>query len=400
MKAWTLDEIKETMKTHTNPSTLEGFRRKYYCGKGAADLEVAEGAREFIAKITTNAIDRDKEIVRPEGIDFSNFTANPVILWAHDYDEPAIGKAQWIKRWKENGKFKGHISKGVIAKDIAKAEDIFKLIQQEVLRTFSIGFVPIKGHEPTEDEIKKDSSLKNVRYIHDTISMLEYSIVNVPSNPEATMLAVSKGQLEIPISLQKDMGIFVPASDRIIAEQREQARKNALPYKQTTIDGIESGWQLEFEKNAATVEELLEMCAWYDGDKPESKSSYKFLHHRANHGNPLVFAGVAQAMSRLNNFITIIPEEDRMAVWKHLAKHFREFGKEPPELKDRALSFGLHEFALKEFRTHESIKTIQPIEIVDIKIIEPVSITSVESPSDVILAEATETFEVNCLGRV
>ena len=396
--SWTVDKINEMMRTHANPSTLDGFRRKAYCGKGSAEIKVAEGAREFVAKITTNAIDRDREIVDPKGIDFANFRKNPVILWGHNYSEPAIGRAQWIKTWSEGGKAFGHISKGVVANGVQKAEDIFNLMQQGIVNTTSIGFVPISGHEPTSDEIKKNSKLKQVRYIHDKISMLEFSIVNVPANPEATIEAVSKGIIEIPVPLQQDLGIYMSEPERIAEEQR--AMKKALPYKQTPIDGIEAGWDEQYEKEAATFDEIIEMSAWVDTTKQEFKSAYRYLHHRAGNGNPLVWLGVTTAMSKLNNFIGIIPDEDRKAVWKHLAKHYNEYGKEPPALADKAAQFDTLTIPRGTIKAHNIVNASPSVQVVSMKTTTPVKVVGVVTDPEVLAKNATEIFEVNHLGRV
>jgi len=394
---WTYDKLHDVMKTHSNPSTLDGFTRKSYCGKGQADLRVADSAREFISKITTDTRDRDNEIVVPKGVDFKEYLKNPVILWSHNYADPAIGRSLWIKRWSEDDRVRGHIAKGVVANGVQKAEDVFKLMQQNILNTVSIGFVPIKGHTPTPDEIKQDPSLKDIKYIHDKSALLEYSIVNVPSNPEATIDAVSKGLIDIPVSLQQDMGIYIPvnAAAPIID-------KKSIPYMQTSIDGIEAGWNKAAEVSSATFDDLPVMAAWFDSDLPEFKASYKFIHHRANNGNPLVWLGLVESMSTLNIFTDLIPQEHRKAVWKHLAKHYQEFGKEPPELKSTAMSFGVHKLPLCGITTQETPTVAgEPFvikEAFEAKEVKPVS--NVGDSENIVTAAALETFEVKTLGRV
>ena len=99
-----LSRLESDLQIHTNPTMIEGFKRKSYFGKGSADLDVKEGGREFIAKITTNMRDRDNEIVLTGGIDLKYYKSNPVILWSHNYLEPPIGKAKWIKTYTEDNK--------------------------------------------------------------------------------------------------------------------------------------------------------------------------------------------------------------------------------------------------------------------------------------------------------
>jgi phage head maturation protease len=176
-----LIEQKIASEEYTNPAGIEGFVRKSYFGKGSADItDIKLNDREFIAKITTNTRDRDNEIVRTEGIDLRQFSKNPVILWAHDHVQPAIGRSLWIKRTTDPKTRKTLlITKGRMAKDVSRSEEILTLMQQGVINTISIGFIPIAGHAPTDEDIKADSNLKGVRWVHDKVVLLEFSIVNV-----------------------------------------------------------------------------------------------------------------------------------------------------------------------------------------------------------------------------
>jgi len=81
--------------------------------------------------------------------------------------------------------------------------------------------------------------------------------------------------------------------------------------------------------------------AWYDteGD-PESKSSYKFLHHHIGRNGKVGAANVralTSAISSLNNRNGAIPETDRRGVYNHLARHLKESGRKPSELRSADL---------------------------------------------------------------
>lgn len=80
--------------------------------------------------------------------------------------------------------------------------------------------------------------------------------------------------------------------------------------------------------------------AWYDPDEdpedptmPEEKDAYKFPHHVVKDGKlATVFEGVAKAAASLlgvRNAVEVL-DQDKAGVAKHLAGHFREFGKTPP----------------------------------------------------------------------
>ena len=74
--------------------------------------------------------------------------------------------------------------------------------------------------------------------------------------------------------------------------------------------------------------------AWYDSDNAENFVSYKFPHHDVKNDKlTLVWGGVKAAMGALLGARggSSIPAGDRKAVYDHLAKHYKEFDKEPPE---------------------------------------------------------------------
>ncbi|MCP4566808.1 MAG: hypothetical protein GY841_04415 [FCB group bacterium] len=391
----TVEVIREQMsdKDYTNPESMAGFTRKTYAGKASADLAVKDGAREFIAKITTGVRDRDNEIVNPDGIDFSQFRKNPVILWAHNYIEPPIGKAVWIKPWKEGRDKKGYLSMGRVAQGSTKAQEIFNLMQEGVINTVSIGFISIAGHSPTDEDVKKDKSLKGVRYIHDKVMMLEYSLVNVPANPEATIDAVSKGDLTMSVEMQKDLKIHTPITTVI-------TDKKALPHIETPIDGIESGWSLTEERSGANTENLMSMSAWADTDNLTDINSYKFIHHRSSVSNPLVWLGLVESMSKLQTGAVSIPEQDRHGVYKHLAKHYEEFGKVPPDfiLKPKAIK----QSAVKQAPTVTTREIVTANPTIKRPTINTNDVIPVKRVIDTekLAADAAEDFETTYLGRV
>jgi hypothetical protein len=80
--------------------------------------------------------------------------------------------------------------------------------------------------------------------------------------------------------------------------------------------------------------------AWYDPkaekhDPPREKQAYKLPHHEPVGGRTVVvWNGVRSAMQVLLGARggVDIPRSDRGRVYEHLARHYRQFGKEPPEL--------------------------------------------------------------------
>lgn len=142
---------------------------------------IDEKERTLTAYVSTSARDRMDEVLIPEGVDLTKYKKNPIVLWAHDYSMPPIGKALWIKK---DGQ--GVISKMQFA-NTEFAQEIFNLYKDGFMKAFSVGFIP-KEHEDGDGQ-------KSPRRTYKKWEMLEYSAVPVPANPEALTLAISKGVL-------------------------------------------------------------------------------------------------------------------------------------------------------------------------------------------------------------
>ena len=79
--------------------------------------------------------------------------------------------------------------------------------------------------------------------------------------------------------------------------------------------------------------------AWYDPDEdeqhdpPQERQAYKLPHHEIVDGRVrVVWAGVRSAMQVLAGARggVDLPEPDRKGVYRHLARHYDEFGKAAP----------------------------------------------------------------------
>lgn len=107
-------------------------------------------------------------------------------------------------------------------------------------------------------------------------------------------------------------------------------KKGAIPFHSYPMADEGASWDGPGEVAKADVSDLKKMCTWYDSSNPDLKSSYKLPHHKAD-GYTTVWSGVRAAMSRLYQGRTQIPDSDRKACHGHLAKHYKEFGKDAPE---------------------------------------------------------------------
>ncbi len=262
--------------------------------------------------VSTPNVDRDKEIIPVKAWDLKNYKQHPILLSSHKYDKLTnqIGKAiddgidekgLWMT-------FEYFIQKGNFEADWGY------FLATQGLASYSVGFIPTESHQGTN----------GVRRVYDNVELLEVSQVLVPANPEAVQ---GNGYEEK----------YLLAIKSFQEKKMNEEEKGAIPYKKHPLADEGAAWDAGKEIKEATPAQLKEMCAWYDSSKPDIKSSYKLPHHLVKN-YVTVWRGVAAAMAALLGARggVNIPDSDRKAVYNHLAKHYEEFGKKPPEFKQYA----------------------------------------------------------------
>lgn len=148
---------------------------KYFEIKSEA-LEIAPEERAIIHYITTKDIDRDNDIVEPLGMDDTEFSQAPTVLYNHNSYYP-IAKSLWRKE-KENG----ILAKTSFSKT-SFADDVYTLHKEGIINTWSIGFVPIIKSDGTidPDSVQIIDGLR----IFKRWKLYEYSSAPIPANPHA-----------------------------------------------------------------------------------------------------------------------------------------------------------------------------------------------------------------------
>lgn len=134
---------------------------------------------EFEAWVTTESLDRDGEIIRVNGWRKPSLGRCKLLLF-HDYDELPIGKPYWTKP-KTEGERIGLYTRGRLGPQI-QGLACGELLLLGDMDSFSVGFNWFKRTFDAEaDGIKKPF----FEYLDQ--ELYEYSLVNIPSNPEATI---------------------------------------------------------------------------------------------------------------------------------------------------------------------------------------------------------------------
>ena len=144
------------------------------------DVDPITGMVDIDFVISTPALDRDNDVIDQSGWDLDHYSMNPVVLWAHDYSKPPVGKS--LKVWVKGKK--------LLSRDRFTPQEInpfghmvYQMIKGGFLKATSVGFRPRKyvyndehgGYDFAEQEL------------------MEHSVVPVPSNPEALMAASAQG---------------------------------------------------------------------------------------------------------------------------------------------------------------------------------------------------------------
>jgi HK97 family phage prohead protease len=137
---------------------------------------------------TRETPDRTGDIVRVNGIELENFGKNPVFLWNHNTNIPAIAKVLSVTR-SENGLL---FEVKFAPADINEFADmIFKSFIGGFLSAVSIGFIP-KDIEPI---FTNDGMLVGLDIVRS--ELLELSAVNIPAHQDALAASMDKKFAEI-----------------------------------------------------------------------------------------------------------------------------------------------------------------------------------------------------------
>ena len=105
-----------------------------------------------------------------------------------------------------------------------------------------------------------------------------------------------------------------------------------------TTDEEWDGPATETSLREDTPSKMKQLFAWFDADKPESKTAHKFPHHEVTRGSRI---GAANVRACINGISILnggrggadIPKSDRSKIYRHLAAHLKDARREPAELK-------------------------------------------------------------------
>ena len=135
---------------------------------------IREATREVDFVASTDTKDSHGDIIEQATWQLDHFRSNPVILYGHDARELPIGQATYVAL--ENGQLVVRI-KFASAEANPRAEQVWKLVKEKVLRAVSVGFRPVNGAYEVRDGVEV--------WVWRNPILKEISVVAIGSNPDA-----------------------------------------------------------------------------------------------------------------------------------------------------------------------------------------------------------------------
>lgn len=334
-----------------------------------------DGRTIYKAVATTPALDRYGEVVLPKGAITDHFMKNPVLLDGHNYQAAPVGHIVALDMVEDSV-----VMSFVFSRD-ARGQELEQKTIDGDMGAFSIGFRPkavVNLWYPWEDppEVKEiaveypDGSegkinlrdYEHVPYrIYNKWELLEVSAVSVPANPEALLLRqaediVRRASAQDPVmkSFVQDRvrSQFAPLMELLAQfEDLDDTTikiEGAVPSHSTPIE--EGKWSGSAARSALAKwaskggtgkkedmnwSKYSKGFGWFDSKAADSFGAYKLPHHTVKNGALIaVWNGVTAAMAALLGARGGVDLDSKSAVYRHLAKHYKDFDKEPPEMKE------------------------------------------------------------------
>ncbi len=239
--------------------------------------------RRMTFTISTGTVDRDGDILDPGGWDTSQFMTNPVVLFAHDYHSLPVAKAVGMS----------HTDTALIATTefpakgtYAFADTVYDMLKSGFLNATSVGFKPTDS-VPLEKE-------RGSGFHHRKNQLMEFSIVPIPSNPEALVSQRSAAPEQVK-AWTKELRTWVdahePAALKAIFDWVKRTGKT-LRYEEDQFIGFEKDYLVESDEGKKTLtydrlEKLFAIHEMKDGTSgPESQdhtqaAALRLVHHAA-----------------------------------------------------------------------------------------------------------------------
>lgn len=170
------------MKRNTRPAVVSPLEwralqkqgKSVGIARAAPIVRDADGTVSFVA--STQGADRYGDTIDQTGWVTDSFEKNPVLLWAHSYSTPPVGKVGALDK---TGDLTAKACEFTPKEMHAFGDQVGQMVRAGFLNTVSVGFMPLEWEE------RYDEGGRFLGYHFKRMELLEISVVPVPANPQA-----------------------------------------------------------------------------------------------------------------------------------------------------------------------------------------------------------------------
>ncbi len=212
--------------------------------------EDVEKTRTVRFIISTNAKDRHGTVLNMKGWQLDNFNRNPIVGYQHNVygdnmcvppnPDDVLGPARaWIET--KDGR---EVLMGEVTFETADinptAEKVFRKVLNGTLRATSVGFLEIgKGKKVADRDAA--GNIIGETYHFEGQELLEFSIVNIPSNPEATRKVITN-HARAGVNMLRNIGVPVAEIRKFVnglLDSLEEPEKKEEPGPDPNLNKLE-----------------------------------------------------------------------------------------------------------------------------------------------------------------
>lgn len=276
---------------------------------------------EFYA--STGQIDRYGEIVAPKAFKATldqYVKSNPVILFAHNHRNLPVGKTA-----SANVTDKG-LKVRIKWAPTELGQEIKLLYDAGFMFTLSVGFIPLKWVDHTEEERKKGAPWRT----YTAVDLLEISAVPVPANPGATINnSAFEGRspdFERTIVMASAADLEIEAVRQLyaaISKQDEVQNIVSVPFKSNkSVLNDDAPWNEPRERRLAGPLALVEMAAVVRKGEDDDGFICLDVHH--DHEGRVSQKACVAIIARLNGDSCDYPADVRKEAYAHIVRHLTD----------------------------------------------------------------------------
>lgn len=330
-----------------------------FCFHAKMEVKAAEGdasaeVRAIEGFVSTNDMDRVEDVVEPSAFrdSLANYMKNPILFYNHESRSDPIGQIT-MAEIREMGDTQGLYVRAELATSETnfKAQKVWDMINEGLLRAFSFGFRIQKRELDEENDIRRILKL----------DLLEVSVVGIPANPHATF-SVAKGLVlgndmataDLDLTDEQEEELFTnkllckfhghDELDDDYGDDKSDDEKGATKYLGLPLADRKAAWRFSaadgnslLGPNGNNWKRYRSAHFWFDPQNQNFKKGYKLPFAKLV-GNRLVafprgvFAAAAVIQGSRGG--VNLPQGDVAAVKRHIAKYYKKMGEKPPWNKE------------------------------------------------------------------